>query len=272
MSWLEVAQTLPLGRSTRFMHECGDDKAAIVSHTEAGYSGYCFRCGKLGFEGHGYRTLAQLQKVKDLNEKASNWGTSEEAHRVEIQLEIPTEGLLWLARGGISPSRAKKLGIGWSEEMQRVILPFYDDSGNIIYYQARAVLRGQKPKYLNPSADKSKLLYWGGVNDSYTRVVVTEDILSAIRVGAHIPTCSILGTKISDYQASQLSKYQRISFWLDPDKAGQQGAIDCKRRMSLIHNKIDIITSDRDPKLLSDREIRDKLELPPNHKYEVFGC
>jgi DNA primase len=100
-------------------------------------------------------------------------------------------------------------------------------------------------------------------------VVVTEDILSAIRVGAHIPAVSILGTKTSDAQAAQLAEYDKVDYWLDPDQAGIDGTVKGRRKLALV-TETGAITSPVDPKNLSDREIREALKLTPNHRYTYY--
>lgn len=265
MLWLEAAQQLPLGYKKRIRHDCSEDKSLIVSHNENGYSAYCFRCGNVGFEGHGYRNLAELERVRDLNLIAQ-----EEVSRdlpKDMVLQIPPEHSGWLARAGIGPARALHHGIGWSDRLQRIVMPLYD-RGVLQYWQARAVVRGQSPKYINPSVSKSDLLYSVLPSTDKSIVVVTEDILSAIRVGRHVPACSILGTKTSEAQAVALAEYDKVVYWLDPDRAGSDGSIAGARKLSLI-TATAIIESDVDPKNLSDRLIREHLNLTPNHRYTV---
>jgi len=147
-------------------------------------------------------------------------------------------------------------------------MPIYDRSGVLVYWQARAVSEGQSPKYTNPPVSKSEILFTSGDPTDKSRVIVTEDILSAIRVGAHCPAACILGTKVSDSQASQLSTYARVSFWLDPDAAGLRGSAAGKRTLGLV-TRADVISSDVDPKCLSNRRMREILQLTPNHRYST---
>ena len=270
MDWLEVARQLPLGHKRRIAHDCSTDRDMLVSHSEGGYSAYCFRCGPVGFEGHGYQTLEELNRINELNTQAQEPQSNELP--ADFTTEIPQEHILWLARGGISAHRAKCVGIGWSDSMHRIVIPVYDGSGTLVYWQARAIRKWQTPKYTNPPVTKATLLYWTHPNTSGSkaRVVVTEDILSAIRIGKHVTSASILGTKTSDSQAAQLSEYDQVDYWLDPDQAGHVGAIAGTRKLGLVTNT-SILGKDCevDPKNLSDRAIRDILGLPANHRYTV---
>jgi DNA primase len=268
MDWLEVARQLPLGHKRRIAHDCSEAKDMLVSHGEAGYSAYCFRCGNVGFEGHGYQTLAEIERLKELN------ATAKEAHTHELPNdfvhEIPKYAAGWLFRAGVSLLLAKASGIGWSERLQRIILPVRDEHGATIYWQARAVHKGQSPKYINPPVDKASILFAAGPAGAGTaRVVVTEDILSAIRVGQHVPARCIMGTKTSDQQAAALSEFDEVIYWLDPDDAGREGNRTGTRKLSLVTDAR-AIESEADPKNLSDRRIRELLGLHPNHRYEVF--
>ena len=266
MEWLEAAQQLPLGHKRRINHDCSEGKDMLVSHNDTGYSAYCFRCGPVGFNPHGYQSIAEIARLKELNAVASVPQSKELPN--DFTLEIPADKFTWLAKGGISVSSARSNSIGWSNRLQRIVMPVLSAEGLLLYWQARAVCPGQSPKYTNPSVSKADIIYYAGDPADRSRVIVTEDILSAIRVGAHCPAACILGTKVSDSQAAQLSTFDRVSFWLDPDEAGHRGAAAGKRTLGLV-TRADIITSTEDPKCLSDREMREILQLTPNHRYST---
>ena len=266
--WLEVAKQLPLGHKRRMRHDCSESRDLLVSHGEQGYSGWCFRCGKVGFEPHGYSNLARLEELRNLNLQAEETQSNELP--TDFTTDIPNKQAVWLYKAGISLHRAAHCGIGWSDVLQRIVIPIFDTTGRLRYWQARAVMPGQTPKYTNPPVSKTDLLYRVCPSDERcgkSRVVVTEDILSAIRIGKHIPAMSIMGTKTSDSQAAQLSEFEEVTYWLDPDKAGREGAIAGTRKLALV-TTTSIVESPVDPKHLSDREIREYLNLKPNNRYE----
>ena len=265
--WLVQARLLPLGHKLRMNHDCSQTRDLIVSHGENGYSAYCFRCGNVGFSGHGYRNLEELQRVQELNS---------EAHRPQprglpsdFSTDIPPRYLTWLGNAGISVPRAHTLNFGWSARLHRIIMPLYGKDHDLLYWQARAVDKGQSPKYVNPPTDKASLLYRCQPRDyrgGKERVIVTEDILSAVRIGKFIPARSILGTKTSDQQAARLGEYTNADYWLDPDRAGWDGTKAGTRRMGLVTNSRGIY-SDADPKNLADREICRHLNIPYKSKW-----
>lgn len=203
-------------------------------------------------------TLQELRELDELNKKAEHEARYSKFDKLpeDYTRDIPIEGRLWLYSAGLSPKDWARHGIGYSETQRRVILPVYDDEGSLIWQQQRAVFKGQKPKYLQPSREKGgTLLKVEPANASYRRVIVVEDILSAYRVGKHITTISILGTKLSSGQAKTLGKYSLVTTWLDGDTAGRSGAKGIRRTMGIV-TQVDNIHTELDPKEYSDHDIR----------------
>lgn len=263
MNWLTTAQELPVGQKTRSdCPECGsgtNTNAAIVNHTVKGYSLYCNACGFNPFHSKGQQTLEQLTRIRELNAAAEQNAFQNIELPHDFTEEIPIAGRLWLYNAGITETVWRKYGIGYSPSTVRVVLPVYDEQGNLIWIQQRAILEGQKPKYLQPSRDRNTIMFHATPPESdLRRAIIVEDILSAIRVGSHCPTYSLLGTKITTAQAAKLSKYSRVTTWLDGDKAGRRGAFNIRKSLGLLTN-VDNIVTDKDPKLLSKQEIEEML-------------
>ena len=254
--WLEIVKKIPTGQKTRVNCTCGDGNTAVLNNTVKGYSYFCFRCDAKAFEARGTLTLDELAAIKQQNKEA--------AKPLPIVLpedftqEIPIQGLLWLYKAGITDTVIRKYGIGYSQQWGRVVIPVYDGD-KLVWFQARALNPKQKPKYLQPSADKSSVVFKSlTYHDSIDRVVVTEDMLSCIRVGKHTPAASILGTKISTEQANKLSTFKRITTWLDSDTAGRRGSYKIRKSLSLV-TEVDDIVTEEDPKLLPDMRIKELL-------------
>lgn len=173
--------------------------------------------------------------------------------------EIPLEGRLWLYSAGITESVWKEYNIGYSESMRRVVLPVYNDTGRLIWYQCRALLKGQKPKYLQPRRGRDTVLFQSEpIRRNVQELVIVEDILSAIRVGRFKPAVSLLGTKISTAQCNILGRAKRVNIWLDNDSAGRNGARRIRKAVGLI-TEVRITQSEVDPKALNDNEIKELL-------------
>jgi len=269
-TWLEVAKELPQGHKARTdCPNCGagtNTNAMTVYHTSKVYNGWCFACGHKPFETKGIQTLEELAEIKRIN----NEGLGRTQYRTirlpdDFTSDIPLEGRLWLYKASITTRLIKKYNIGYSPRLRRAVLPVYDAQGALIWYQCRALLKGQKPKYLQPSADRANVYFHsthsiGEATDTQnsSTVVVVEDILSAIRVGCSTDTASLLGTKLSTDNINMLSGKSRIITWMDNDKAGRQSAKDIKQALSIFTEVTNIVT-ERDPKLLSNTEIQEQL-------------
>ena len=259
-TWKDIARELPLYGKVQIACPtgCGSGEKLSVNHSPKSYWANCYRCGWTDQEDKGKQTLEELKKLRELNEAAETMELTLDLPE-DFTNELPLHARLWLFKAGITEARYRSFNIGYSKSLDRVILPIFDTSGDLIWYQCRALQKGQKPKYLQPKRDRSTVMFsvLGGRGDMESAIVV-EDILSAIRVGKHQDTYSLLGTKITTDQANQLSRYGTVTTWFDPDTAGIQGASKIRRTLNLLTNTNNI-TSDKDPKELSDKEIRSKI-------------
>lgn len=262
MSWLTLAENTPQGshQKVKCINACGQDRSMIINHSHEWYSAYCFRCGKIGAKSKGYQTLHQLEKIRELDRAARlHSKVLELPQDTNYDVESwPSEARFWLHSASIYGGRLCERRIGYSVHLQRVVLPVYDASGCLTFYQLRRIY-GTGPKYISPSINRESILYWCTPEQfSLDEVIVVEDILSAIRVGKHIPCVSLLGTKISTQQAAALSHFKQVTTWLDPDIAGIEGAVAVRRAMNLVTETRNI-KSTLDPKMLSDRKILEVL-------------
>lgn len=257
--YLEKAKALPIGGDARIEHWCGDGQVIKISHTNKGYSAYCFRCGSKGFTPIERKTLSDFDILKQEEAVAELSQTMRLPD--DFTTEIPTKHALWMYRAGLHMDRIRTLGFGYSSKLARVVLPVYDN-GVLVYVQARATMYPeQKPKYLNlKGAQKDDIIYEckpeHHIEGFERTVVITEDILSAARVGEVCNSISILGTKLSNGQALKIAKYDMVLWWLDGDDAGIKGARKGSVSMQFLVGRQAIIRTEKDPKLYSSRVIR----------------
>ena len=256
--WLELAKLLPAGRSERIPC-CKADKSALITHSAKGYSYVCFRCQERVFKAHGKRSIAELIKqrkeflayreyVKDSLKLPSDFCSA-----------IPPKHRVWLFKAGITEDEAAWHNIGWSESMQRIILPVYAEDGDLICVQGRAVLDGQEPKYLNPKGPRvSSAVFYAPALEPADHFVVVEDILSAIKISSVAHAFSILGTNMTFERAAYIStKTPHVYLWFDNDKAGRQARRKAEDRLGLFDIRCEHVFSDIDPKLYTRAEIKD---------------
>ncbi len=262
MAWIDVAENLPVGHNDRVdCPDCGVDtntRAAVVNHTIQYFSVYCYACGFNDFKGKGEQTLAEIARIKKLNEDALH-----KTFKVELPhdftTDIPLHGRLWLYSGGLTETVWKSYGVGYSEVLDRVILPVYDTAKELQWFQGRALHAGQTPKYLQPSAPRDRILFKSHSYRVDDDVVIVEDILSAIRVGEVRPAISLLGTKITTGQLETLTEHTRVCTWLDSDSAGRNGSYAIRKAVGLLTETRNIVT-DSDPKCLSRQQIQLEIE------------
>jgi DNA primase len=106
----------------------------------------------------------------------------------------------------------------------RLIIPF-EENNNIFYFQARS-LRGDTPKYLNPSdgwAKPSHILY--PFDEEEDHLVICEGPLDAIslQIQGINATCT-LGCSVSECQVEILKEFRgKIIIGYDNDDAGKRG-------------------------------------------------
>lgn len=259
-NWLDLAKALPAGRTERVRH-CGTDNSMLVSHTETGYSCHCFRCNEHGFESHGRRTIKDIMRHKAELEVRNS---SVPFLPRDYSLNIPMDAAVWFMQYGISPELAQQYKIGWSEYFNRIVIPVYEDwdhtGPSLSAVQMRAINPNDKPKYLNPGgAAIRKALFWATTWDREV-LVLTEDVLSAIKVGRKFDACSLLGTTMTDERAAKIAMhYDTVVLWLDGDKAGRAGVKDAAKQLAFQGVKCYKVISERDPKTYTQSEIEDHI-------------
>lgn len=254
----KAGEAIDPGRRTRIEHSCGDGRTLIVSRDAKGISAYCFRCHKKGYI-HTERSLAE--RIAALSE-ATEWdGAAQES------LELPGPGKLdpqdwpdkprvWLYQAGFSNDEIRRHGWYWNPRLERVILPVKVD-GKTIYWQGRGFDPG-RPKALNANVDRAGIVASYGAGPV---TAVTEDILSAAKVGRVTHAIALLGT-VMDSQTIQLlaKQAQPVALMLDSDAAGRAGAVTIHKTLALLGLDVKQIYFGRDPKLVARSEIKNALQ------------
>lgn len=262
-SWLSKAQALPEGRRARVGHDCGPGTCMIVSHDAEGWRAYCFRCGESAFKPAPAPSLAERQARQAARRSA------DEAIRSDPVLPSPPnfdprswplQERCWLYKAGLTNDQIMALGFYYHEPSERVILPVFED-GKLVYFQARSVTG--VPKYLNPTIDRGSVVPKYGTSGP---VVLTEDILSAVRVGQVAQGWCLLGVVLDTKVLYQLQQQdQPVLVWLDPDwdrpgRPGQAAAAEVCRTLALAGIPHANIISDKDPKLHSRAQITEYIQ------------
>jgi len=215
-----------MGAKSRVQHDCGSGKVLLVENKTEGYAAWCHRCSDKGFWPHPAPTLAERLERLSRASQVEAAATTTLALPQPMNLDPstwPLEARVWLYKAGLSNDKIKELGFYYWGAAHRVVMPVYDDQG-LVYWQARGFERG-RPKYINPPVDRSTVAPSYGTEAGLRCLVLTEDILSAVRVGEVAPAMPLMGTRVS-LRVLLLAQQSlsRIVVWLDPDDAGRSGA------------------------------------------------
>lgn len=268
-SWMPQAEGLDVGQKLRVKHDCGSDRIMLVSRDDTGFRAWCFRCNDGG---------SALPPQESLTEKLERMARQRQADAATMRPELPEPRVyavdewplahrLWLYRAGLHKGLIGELGAYYHPPSDRLVLPIVDGSGRTAFWQARAV-DNRAPKYLAPSADRTKVIPRYG---SAAEVTLTEDILSAFKVGASgLEGWSMLGTRLSDAAlAALIRRRARVNVWLDNDlppkhpvNRGQIAAQKVGKQLRAAGLPVRNIVSPRDPKLMTRDEIRELLCAP----------
>lgn len=262
-SWLPKAQELAEGRSARVGHDCGSGSVMIVEHKPEGWSAYCYRCSDKGWNPKPLPSLAERMARKQAQREAEQAMEHDPRPPYPPVFDVaqwPLKARVWLYKAGLFNDDIKQLGAYFHERSQRVVLPVMQ-AGKLVYWQARDVGLCDlgSPKYINPKVNKAELVAAYGTG---TNIVLTEDILSAFRVGMATEAWSLLGTKLlTPVLARLIADGRPVIIWLDSDKPGQDAATRISRSLANVGVRHHNIVTDLDPKNLSRHEIEEVLNV-----------
>lgn len=253
----EHGKGLAIGGRVRVGHTCGEGTVLMVSRVPQGISAYCFRCDDKGF------LPIQRPLAERIAELAQAKAVAGEA-RMSLALPMPAEydpqlwpvkARVWLYKAGMSNDDITNEGMYYNERLMRVVMPIMQH-GELVYWQARG-FDPALPKYINPIIDRTKIAPSYGRGEVH---VLTEDILSAWKVGRVTKATSLMGVRMNDTLLAQLVADRKpIVVALDPDPPGVAGAHQVLARLRMVGLRAEILTTRLDPKLLPRLEIQECL-------------
>lgn len=255
MVWLKLAMGLPYGRSGRMdCPDChGKGTLGYTNHGEV-FTAHCFRCK---YKDASAAPAMTPQERRELELQAQAFRDAPPALPEDFTKEIPPEGILWLAKGGLNHSDIEKYGFGYSPSMQRVIMPVFEGD-EVVAVQARALRKGHKPKYIGQIRRDPRPAFLAPHREPTDVLVLTEDMLSACRVAKVCDAASLLGTNLMPSVLAQLAEtgHETFALWMDDDAAGINARRKMRSQLQIIGKPVRLIKSDRDPKKHSLEEMR----------------
>ena len=242
---------------------CGTDKWKVYVDPETGkwicFAGGCGAKGQVdvGLESNGQ---AAGQQILD-------WLTADDPLPTWEEIELPPWHALtraakrYLKKRNVPAHVAQSLGIVEWEDKFRILFPYFDAEGNLIYWNSRRYSErlGDGPKYL--TAPGKHPLYWLERRAS-RKLVIVEGVMDAIMVRqAGFGAVALGGKSLPRYLELCLltgaSGYETIDVMLDPD------ALDAALRLrSKLSDRADIRVvplESTDPGDMSPEEIKEIL-------------
>ena len=225
----------------------GKDRNADNLAAYSDDSFYCFSCGY-------YETSKGLQSLKvrkQLSERTISLPQ-------DSSDDLPPIALQYLRKYSLTQLDCKINTIMWSDHWQRLIFPYFNDTG-LLAWQGR---------YLGTEEGKAKWFSQGALhefihligNKQSKTVVLTEDVISAIKVAHQTSYCvsPLFGSHIGSKRMLQLLLlFDTIYVWIDFDKARE--SMQFSNQIRTFGGKSMSIITKQDPKEYSDTEVKDIL-------------
>lgn len=272
--FLDIGKTLDVGEVTRVNHDTddcyGDSNSLLIERKDDGtISAKCFRCGKYGryskdvlrrtrSEGKAEGAIPERKSLGGFRGK--HWTIPKDA--VNSVTDWPIHAYHWVRQYGITDDEIREHQIVYSDRLGRVILPVFDNEG-LAFFQTRKIHDSDtKPKYLTyRNRNSFKVIMKAGSVIPSPAIVLTEDLLSAIKCGRIIDSSPLFGTDISDLHLAYLVfHYNNFIVFLDDDNSiVKKKQLVLKNRLEQ-YGKVTLIRDvDKDPKECTDTELKDIL-------------
>ena len=212
---------------------------------------YCFSCGYYQNKSIRYKPTLPVNTL--YKEIALPW---------DITYDLPEKVLQYLNSFFLTRQEIKENKILWSDSKQRVCFPIFNGD-KLLAWQGRYLGEDKtKPKWFSQGNLKEILHIIKPERNA--NLVLTEDIVSAIRVGSQENFCAspLFGSNISvqQFQRYNLNLYpNKIFLWLDKDKELESHKFALKARQ--IGIPCVTIVTDRDPKTYTHIEIKRILKV-----------
>lgn len=246
--------------------ECkGDSQSLLVERTPDGAAScFCFRCGGRGYfrfdrryvppaERHRHAHLSRVRDATGLDLPA------------DLSLDLGRPAREWLAKAGLPSSVITEREFKWSENEQGLYIPVHKELSAFGPRLAGYIKRSFSPKdYRTLRIDAGGLwgLYRQGGATPVQGVVpdgplvLTEDVLSALRVAKYADAMALCGTELHPEAASLIltEGWKRAIVFLDGDNPTvKMKARKIASRLSWLVSEV--VETGKDPKNHTDDEL-----------------
>lgn len=260
------------------------DAYHIYDYGKSTEHGHCFSCG---YHQHPQDIERLKSQVEELNRANQNHIKDVLSSPLTLELpfgctkSIPSQAMTWLDKYGIIREEIIDNDIQWCDPRKALIFPIrkpqMDQLGNaevksgpLLAYIARSFA-----SEYNIVGDMYSHLRWttkGPIQTTFhilgredgdprkTRVVIVEDIVSAIKV-ARITRCMpLFGANLSPKRLMWLhANTDNVIMWLDQNKWKE--AVGFAKSLELVGLNTKVVYADKDPKAHSNDEIKQLISM-----------
>lgn len=169
--------------------------------------------------------------------------------------DFPAHVVDWLSKYEITVPEAISHGWKYGPYRDQLVFIFKDQYGNISCTQARNFSSASKRKYFNQGDANSTLPIFQCSTDRTKGIAITEDVVSAAKVGRQHDACPCLGSHFSKHKlnALRLLGYEHLIMWLDEDKLKE--AMKIADQAKWLGFTTQVIHTPLDPKEYDDSQI-----------------
>lgn len=221
--------------SNRYPCENCDARRGVAKYNE---SSYCFACGRKEF----YKSL--IKKTLVLKKERVSFS----------RLPLTEKQKKWLSQYYINENHIKTYGICSNTNLNGLYFP------QIV----NRVVKSIWERFIDKSLYKwilhgNKTLVHLSLRLNFKKIILVEDIISAIRVADYADCIALCGTNVQvDGIDEVINSYNEVVLWMDGDMAGRRAAHAIRKKYKLI-KPIRIIRTKKDPKCHTPTEIREIL-------------
>ncbi len=206
---------------------------------------YCFGCKYIKFYNYHPR---RIENIKTTTDKIVSLP-------YDVVPIIPAVADEWLRKYKLSVSELIKHRVVWSEMRNLLIFPYFGPDNYLFGYQGRYFGNDPKhPKWVGFGGFKRQNSYLVGPDK--TKIVIVEDIISAIRLARKTSSSCLFGSFV-DYSKYiniyNIYKPKEYIIWLDDDKKKESYLYSYNLNKLGIQSRV--ISTKLDPKCYSDSEI-----------------
>ncbi len=239
-------------------HGEGDGKHKLAVN----YQKNIFRCWRCGFENNMHGKVPKLIKrygnKRILKEyklvRPDDYTSDKQLTQIEVKLPKGFKRLSdcntnfykydaaykYIRDRGITDEMIDFYNIGYTvsgKRHDRIIIPSYDEFGDLNYYVARSWNKWNKPKYLNPQAEKQLLIFNENKVNWDATIFLVEGAFDSIVIPNSIP---LLGKVLSEKLKITILEKARANVVIVLDEDAYDNALSIYRDLNVanLYNKI----------------------------------